>query len=460
MSICTIAEAAVMAKGTCMVSNERLASVPIRSVTIDSRTVEKGSMFIALPGTTQDGSQFVRDAAVKHAACAMVARKALSMVKSQLGTIELPLIVVEQPLEGLQNLAGEYASKFHNIVKIGVTGSCGKTTTKEMIASILSAVDKTAKTPGNLNSEIGLPLSLFQIAKDTRYGVFEMGVDHVGEMDAMLSMWRPQVGVVTNIGHAHLGKMGSTQTIAHEKSKLFHSDIETALLVESSAFRRYIESVRHVHSTPYGLTSTAGIEYTVSKGLTGWTIGYYGLSIDLKAVGRHNLVNAMAAISVAQSLNIAPEAVKIGLESFQSVEGRSRILEGNVTVIEDYYNASTDSTDTILDYMGSIPWKGAKRVILGSMKELGSASESAHSNIGRTLAAMNPDSVMLYGNEMMAAYRVMKQSGYGKAVYITEDFAQLQSAVLSNVKKGDLILVKGSRAMAMERIVPSLVSIA
>jgi UDP-N-acetylmuramoyl-tripeptide--D-alanyl-D-alanine ligase len=301
---------------------------------------------------------------------------------------------------------------------------------------------------------------VFEIDSDTDFGVFEMGVDHVGEMDRMLDIWKPQAAVITNIGISHIGKMGSVQVIAKEKSKLFHPDIHAPFLAEHSAWIHYIEKIRNVRPLPFGKLSTEGIQHIESLGLEGYRILYRNIPIHLRAVGNHNLMNALAAISVAQSLHARPEDIAEGFERFVSVPGRSRIIEGPVTVIADYYNSSVDSTSTILDYMGSLPCDGRKRAVLGAMKELGSVTESAHQMVARKLISSRIDDMYLYGKEMESAWQECKRLGIDRSVFYTDDYEALQRRMLEDTKKGDLVLIKGSRSMTMERLVPAITSIA
>jgi UDP-N-acetylmuramoyl-tripeptide--D-alanyl-D-alanine ligase len=448
---------AAMAGGTLLGKSQ---GVGITSITIDSRSAKPGALFIALPGALQDGHDFVCNAFEHGASCAMIATKHAHRIKAKTEELRRPLIVVDDPLKALQLMAQRHVESHASVKRVGVTGSCGKTTTKEMIASILSQLGKTAKTPGNLNSEIGLPISLFEIDSDTQYGVFEMGVDHVGEMDRMLDLWSPEAAVITNIGISHVGKMGSVQVIAKEKSKLFHPSISAPFIAEHSTWAPYIGKIRGVDPIPFGLSSTRGIQNVEFLGLQGWKITYQDTPIYLRAVGRHNLMNALAAISVAQVFHARPEDIAEGFERFISIPGRSRIIDGPVTVIEDYYNSSVDSTATILDYMGSLPWDGRKRAVLGSMKELGFSSELAHQQVAHKLLSCGIEDIYLYGKEMESAWKEIRSLGAHAHVFFTDDYDALQKKMLEETRKGDLVLVKGSRAMAMERLVPAISSIA
>ncbi|PKL12315.1 MAG: UDP-N-acetylmuramoylalanyl-D-glutamate--2,6-diaminopimelate ligase [Spirochaetae bacterium HGW-Spirochaetae-8] len=457
MSICTVAQAARMAGGTLLSVDN---SIDINAVMIDSREVAPGTLFVALPGERVDGHDFIKQAFENGAVAAMVAESHAQEFHTEAIRRGVALIVVDDPLRGLQRFASAHVARFPEVRKVGITGSCGKTTTKDMVASVLSMMGNTASTPGNLNSEIGLPLSVFQVGPETEYGVFEMGVDHVGEMDRMLDIWRPDAGIITNIGLSHLGKMGSMRVIAHEKSKMFHDRITTGLIVENCAWSGYISDLRKISLSPFGLATTEGVNAVESLGLRGWKIDYEGISIHLEAIGKHNLVDAMAAITLARNFGADRQTVKEGLERFRTSGGRSRIIQGDVTIIEDCYNASMDSTGNILDYMGTIPWKGKKKVVLGSMKELGSASVAAHEAVGRKLLGVRPSSAYFYGKEMESAWTVMKQNGYTRDLFYTDDFEELQAKVMQEMRRGDLVLLKGSRAMAMERLVPGIRSIA
>lgn len=452
-----ILQAARMAKGTVL---RQFDSPPIDSITIDSRKAGPGSLFVALGGSRQDGHGYVADAFANGAAAAMIASRQAHGIKARLGETRHALIIVDDPLTALQSMAGAHVRAYPEVRTVGITGSCGKTTTKEMVASILSRLGPTAKTPGNLNSEIGFPISVFELDETTEFGVFEMGVDHVGEMDRMLDIWRPEVAVITTIGLSHAAGMGTLQVIAKEKSKLFYPGIPSAFISENNAWTPSINRWRAVAPAQFGTVSTEGIESVEPLGLHGWRIGYQGKIIHLKAIGRHNLMDALAAISVAQVFGADSTAIAGGLEDFSPVSGRSRIMNGPVTIIEDWYNSSVDSTATILDYMGTLPCKGRKRAVLGSMKELGFASERAHEKIGRMLPGSGIDDVYLYGKEMESAWRLMRANGFDRHLCYTDDYEELQQRMAKDCRKGDLVLLKGSRAMAMERLVPVISSIA
>jgi UDP-N-acetylmuramoyl-tripeptide--D-alanyl-D-alanine ligase len=414
-------------------------------------------LFVALTGDRTDGHRYLAKAAESGACVLLVNQNARSVYESQrLFTQNVSVIAVEDTLRALQQLASAWVRRFPSLVKLAVTGSSGKTTTKEMLSSILSEMGNTVKNPGNYNSVIGLPLSVFGINDEHEFGVFEMGINHAGEMDNMLDVYAPDVSVMTNIGTAHIGLLGSTEAIAREKSKIFHKRLVSGFIHEDNIWRPYIEQKRSVRLNQFGLGATDGVENAVSLGLNGWRLTYQGIDIHLTHVGLHNLYDALAAIEVAQSLGAERHDVRNGLEKLQPLNGRSRIINGRVTVIEDSYNSNVESAGNILNYLGLLPWNGHKHVVLGSMKELGFATMSAHSAIGRQVSSLNVQGTFLFGKEMESAFNYLKREAYANTLYFTDDYDELEHQVTSHVRGGDLVLLKGSRAMAMERLVEPL----
>ncbi|MFA5513416.1 MAG: UDP-N-acetylmuramoyl-tripeptide--D-alanyl-D-alanine ligase [Sphaerochaetaceae bacterium] len=428
----------------------------VTSLTIDSKKCRNNSLFIALKGSNADGHSFVHEALTKGCVAALVSREKAPTLESELKTEKKALIIVNDPLKALQKLAQHHVNSFPSLKKIGITGSVGKTTTKEMVSSILSQMGKTAKTPGNYNSEIGLPLSLMEIDEKSEFGVFEMGVDEIGQMEQMVEIYKPNISLITNIGLSHIGKMGSLNQIAKEKGKIFHPESEAAFINENCRWTSYIKKRTSVEIKSYGTAFTRGIRSVTPIGINGWTINYKGLPIHLKGVGKHNLSNALAAISIADYFKAEAEQIKEGLQNYTVVDGRSNIVGGEVTIIEDWYNSSVDSTSTILDYIESLKWNGRKVAILGSMKELGEFSETAHRQVADKVVNTNLDRVFLYGKEMKSAFDLLVEKGFKQNLFYTTNFEDLQNKVDQSTKKGDLVLLKGSRSMGMENLIPAI----
>ncbi len=435
----------------------------ILSVSIDSRTVKPGDLFIALKGEFTDGHNYIFHADKAGASAVMISEKYyLDNIKNNsCFRIDCSLIIVKDTLLGFQNLAASWVSDFDKLIKIAVTGSNGKSTTKEMIGSILAEEGSTIINEVNLNSETGLPLSVLKIESHHEFGVFEMGISHPGEMKDLVAILNPDYALITNIGTAHIGLLGSKEAIAFEKSNVFSlfDKNNTGFINEDDPWASYLEDRCPGNIIVYGHISTEGIEKATDLGLKGWEIQYKDQKIDLKLVGRHNLTNAIASISLAAALGVSPLKIKRGLEKINALRGRSRIIEGRYTVIEDSYNANADSMARIFNFISDLNWSGRLVLVLGSMKELGSFSEEMHELVGRQALALNPDLLFFYGEEMEKPYNAALNAQYsGKLIY-TEDYSELERNVLDVLEKGDLVLMKGSLTMNLNKLADTIVKL-
>lgn len=433
----------------------------ILSVVIDSRDVKPGDLFIALDGENTDGHNYITQASGAGASAVMVSDSFYADNSEIFSGSEFncSLIVVKNTLLGFQKLAGSWVSEFGNLIKIAVTGSNGKSTTKEMIGAILAEEGNTIINEGNLNSETGLPLSVLKIEKKHKFGVFEMGINHPGEMKALVSVFKPDYSLVTNIGTAHIGLMGSKEAIASEKSDIFSSfdKKNTGFISEYDEWSDYMENHCAGQVIRYGTNSTFGVEDVTSVGLGGWKIRYMGTDINLKLVGKHNLNNAIASISLASTLGVGPDKIKKGLEKIQPLRGRSQIIEGKYTVIEDSYNANVDSVSEIFSFISDLDWTGRLILVLGSMKELGSSSSRMHELVGTMAAGLDPDLIFFFGEEMKTALEsARKGMSPGQLIY-TSDYLELEEKVLDFIKEGDLLLIKGSRSMELNKLADKIV---
>jgi len=339
-----------------------------------------------------------------------------------------------------------------------VTGSNGKTTTKEILGAIIARDRPTVISEGNLNSEIGLPLSCFRVTSEHRAAVFEMGINHPGEMDILPDIYRPDIAVVTNIGTAHIGLLGSRESIAREKRKIFSyfNGTQKAFLYESEQYAQLLEEELRGHVVYFGPTRTRGFEGSEDLGLDGTIIHWEGLQIRFPLFGVHNLRNALASISVSTELGISKEKIKEGLEKIRPLFGRSQIIRGPVTVIQDSYNANPDSFAQVFAFISALPWAGRKIGVLGAMGELGEQSEQAHRRLGVQAAACGFWGLFLFGQEMEPAYREIQDQGYLGLVEWMTDIESLRASVHSCLREGDLLLIKGSRAAELERLMPEL----
>jgi UDP-N-acetylmuramoyl-tripeptide--D-alanyl-D-alanine ligase len=432
------------------------------SVSIDSRNAGEGCLFAALAGSRRDGHFFVKDAFDRGAAAALVGEGqlrnpalGLEALAAKTGKV---LMVVPDTLRGLQDLARLYLKQFPGLLKIGVTGSAGKTTTKEIAAAIIGEEKKVIANSGNLNSETGLPLSVFEVRPGHEVGIFEMGMNRRGEIAELARILEPHIALITNIGSAHIGILGSRNMIALEKKTIFSrfSEAETALIPDDDEFKVFLAQGLRGKIVFYGEAAFKEWGGSRSLGIRGSEIRWAGKPVRFGLPGKHNLKNALAAIALARETPVSDEAIRRGLESARPLFGRSEILEGPVTVIQDCYNASPESTAEALAFCDSLDWEGRKVYILGSMLELGEKSWENHERIGRTLAVSGADMVFLFGEEMEAAAEALAGA---RPFFHTRDREELSRTLGAYVRPGDLVLLKGSRRNALEDMVRVLAGI-
>ncbi len=450
----TVSDAALRACGL-FVSNGDL-DPDILSVSIDSRTLRKGALFIALKGEFTDGHNYISMAFGSGASAVMISDEYYTDHSKEISDFgdERCFIVVKDTLRGFHMLAASWVAGFDGLIRIAVTGSNGKSTTKEMIGAILREEGSTVINEGNLNSETGLPLSVLSIDTHHKYGVFEMGINHPGEMKALVTILDPDYALITNIGTAHIGFLGSQKDIAKEKTDIFSlfGENNTAFAFEDDDWASYIEERCPGKTVFYGLKSTEGIQGATNLGLKGWEILYKDLKINLRLIGQHNLTNAIAAISLAGVLSISPEQIKNGLEKIVALKGRSQILEGRYTVIEDSYNANSESMEEMFRFVSQINWPGRIILVLGSMKELGTLSETKHSHVGHQAVALKPEMIFFFGEEMKSAYEAALDDRYPGGLVYTLEYSELEKKVRGSLEDGDLLILKGSRSMNLDRL--------
>lgn len=430
----------------------RQTSKKILSVEIDSRVKKNNYLFVCLEGKNTDGHNFILDAINNGASALLIKNSKIEEVLAKYKKYDVGILAINSPLEGLQNLAHNYISQFSNINYTAITGSMGKSTTKQAVAALLSTVGKTVYTPNNFNSEIGLALSLLNIDETTEFGVFEMGIDHKGEMDRHLYMLKPNQALITTIAEAHIEQIGSKRKIAKEKGKIFHSDLDMAFISRNCNYKKILRKNIDFKPIEYCYDD---IKYN-DNGLLGIEVEINNKKINLPIIGEHLLEDIVGAITIARELGVNDLQIYEGLTNFKPMRGRGSIVDGNVTVIEDCYNASPTSTNIILNYLKRVVWAGNKKVVLGSMKELGRNSKKAHINIAKALYNNKLESAFLYGREMESAYYYLKKENYKNNLFFSDNFEELSEAVEKNKRKGDLFLLKGSRAMAIERLIPTL----
>ena len=422
------------------------------SVSIDSRTAREGSLFVALSGSASDGHSFV-EAAFDAGACAAMVESSklasgdlINLAKSR----GKNLFAVDNTLRALQDSARIYLEQFPRLLKIGITGSSGKTTTKEITAAVIGGEKNTVMNQGNLNSETGLPLSVFNVRSCHEAGVFELGMNRRGEIAELAAVLKPNIALVTNIGSAHIGILGSKGAIAEEKKNIFSrfTGSEIALIPEDDEYRDFLAGGVPGAVRFYGPNSFAELQEITDLGLAGSELRWSGERVHFALPGRHNLADALAALAIAREIPVGAAAVKRGLESVRPLFGRGEILHGRTTVIRDCYNANPESMERALDFCDSLDWQGRRVYVVADMLELGDDSRAAHERVGRRLAASGADRVFLFGKEMAAALPFMN----GTPFFHSSGMDELSRALDAYVQNGDMVLLKGSRGCALERL--------
>jgi UDP-N-acetylmuramoyl-tripeptide--D-alanyl-D-alanine ligase len=276
-------------------------------------------------------------------------------------------------------------------------------------------------------------------------------------MDVLADIVRPDLALITNVGTAHIGLLGSREAIAREKKRIFSrfDGRQAGFLHEAEPFFDLLRAGVQGRIVRFGPASTAGYEGSETLGLDGTLIHWEGSRIRFPLFGPHNLANALAAISIACEMGIAPADIREGLQSAAPLFGRSQILRGPVTVLVDCYNANPDSMESALSFVEELPWQGRKVAVLGAMRELGTGSDAAHAALARRAASAGLDLVFLFGEELEGHVRDLPGAEAGRVLWFG-DASLLGDAVASAVRDGDLVLVKGSRGVALERVVARL----
>lgn len=418
------------------------------SVCTDTRMLEPGALYVALRGERFDGHDFIAQADEKGAAAALVARSVAT---------RLPVITVADTRLALGQLARYWRGQF-SIPVVGITGSNGKTTVKNMLAAILSKRGDTLATVGNLNNDIGMPLTLLKLRATHQYAVIEMGMNHPGEIDYLTHICRPTVALITNAAPAHLAGLGSVGGVAQAKGEIFGGlpDDGTAIVNADDAFRDFwcgLAAPRKVLSFGMDNEATVRAEYTAAPGAANVRIRTPegDIAVALKLIGRHNALNAAAAACAARAVGANAAQIRAGLESLQPAPGRLEIKRGSTgaTIIDDTYNANPASVAAALDVLAEFP--GERVAVLGDMGELGESAASAHAEIGRK--AREAGVARLFAVGVLGAETV---KAFGAGARHFADRQALADALRATLRADTTVLVKGSRSAGMEMVVTAL----
>ncbi|MBQ4379024.1 MAG: UDP-N-acetylmuramoyl-tripeptide--D-alanyl-D-alanine ligase [Treponema sp.] len=447
------------------------------SVATDSRGVRKNTLFVPLIGEFQDGHSYVPQALSNGASAVFISKKTSKNLlegfkKEAENNKNVAFILVENTMRALQKAAEAYVRKFPRLIRCAVTGSSGKTTTKEITASILRQKFSVIATKGNFNSETGLPLSVFNIRPEHELGLFEMGMNRVNEIGEISEVFKPNYAIITNIGTAHIGILGSRQNIANEKKKIFNyiDSFGSAFIPKEDDFANFLEKGVKGKVVKYGPGCDESIKLVADEGLAGTVFTVDGVLMRLSLPGKYNFLNALGAIALAKELGCTAEQIKAGIESLKPLGGRSTIKKGKFTVLEDCYNANPDSMEKALDLCKDTKTEGKKIYVLGDMLELGEKSEKEHAKIGEKALYSDADMIIFFGFEMNSAFEKAIEIAQKKESLTDEKISSVRliyignkdGAAINDTAKeinefavdGDLILLKGSRGMGLERVLP------
>ncbi|UTY23563.1 UDP-N-acetylmuramoyl-tripeptide--D-alanyl-D-alanine ligase [Treponema denticola] len=428
------------------------------SVAIDSRNGKNNSLFIPLRGEKQDGHSYIESALKKGAKFFVVDFDHLNENETTLLSLcknyAASCVAVKNNLKALQDAARYYLSKFPNLYKIGITGSSGKTTTKEILASIYSQKYNTVSTKGNLNSETGLPLSVFEVRPEHEAGIFELGMNRKGEIAEIASVLLPNAAIITNIGTAHIGILGTKQAIAEEKKEIFSFFKDDSLgFIPDCEFTDFLKDIPHGSVFTVSDNDSSLVQNVEDAGVSGSKIFYKGEKILFPLPGVYNVKNALLCIALAEKKGFSAKEIKSGLEAVQPLFGRSQVLHGFVTYFLDCYNANPDSMESAIRFCNSLDTGSKKHYVLASMLELGKESDYEHKKIIEEALKSNADNLYLFGDDICFACEGIKFDGPKKIYkFKTNEFDVLKERLKENLSQGDFVLLKGSRSMELERL--------
>jgi UDP-N-acetylmuramoyl-tripeptide--D-alanyl-D-alanine ligase len=428
------------------------------SVVIDSREVRGGEVFVALPGERTDGHRYVGEVFEKGAAWAVVSRAWFDRYGAEYSSQSRRFLVADDTLVALQQLALSYRKGF-SVPVVAVGGSNGKTSTKELIASVLSVGYSVHMSQGNRNNHIGVPLTLLQMRHETGIAVIEMGINHPGEMSLLAELAQPTHGLLTNIGHEHLEFFKDLDGVAAAETELFsHLQMHGGMAFVNADDPRLETAGKELDRRIFYGTRDDGRNCLWAERIVLDRVGRVSFSlcssdgrvpVSLDFIGRHNIINALAAASVGVHFGLSVTSIKSGLESLHPPAGwkRMELLErGGIVILNDTYNANPDSVRYALDTLASLPSASRKIAVLGDMLELGRTSAEEHEKIGRYLQKIPIDAVCTFGDMSRLCCRHAGKRCLGHF----EDMESLTDVLAGMIQDGDAVLFKASRGMRLE----------
>jgi UDP-N-acetylmuramoyl-tripeptide--D-alanyl-D-alanine ligase len=444
------------------------------SVSIDTRTLKKGAIYFAIRGDKIDGHLFIKDAVSKRASAVVVDSKFIESVKWKsenfYDMLHMPVVVVEDTILALGELANVYRKKF-NIPVIAVAGSNGKTTTKDMVTNVLAMKYKVLATDGNLNNQIGVPLTIFRLTNEDDIAVIEIGTNHFGEIKYLCGILDPTHGIITNIGNEHLEFLKNIEGVKKEEGDLFRylskNDGKRFAFVNANDKIILELAAKLKHKVEYGVGKRYSDVCILNEKSNGFGKYKFDIcsktyksqfSVDMNVSGRHNMLNALVAATVGLFFKVPPKKIKKSLASFKPSSKRMEVItEQGISVINDTYNANLESMLFALETVVGFKTSGKRIIVLADMLELGKVSQKHHTLVGKAInkfLAEGKCSLVLLTYGKMAKFIHGTVRKIDK--YHFKDKKLLRNKLENIVATDDVILIKGSRGMKMEEVVESL----
>lgn len=453
------------------IANSSNSELLVKGVSTDSRSVQQGNLFIPLSGEHFDGHAYVEQAIAKGAVASLWQKDRGEPPQS------IAVIIVEDTLEALQKLAHTYRAEL-SVRIIGVTGSNGKTSTKDLLASVLATTYKTHKTKGNLNNHIGLPLTILSMPKHTEMAVLEMGMSGRGEIEMLSNIAKPEVVVITNVGEAHLMQLGSREEIAHAKLEICAGLCEDGLVVyngDEPLLMKAIEQLKsadihdsdlrlHKHSKLFRFGGAETNDYYPLAIMFDGEETLFTVNDDkmitytIPMLGQHNVMNALAAIAVGKYMGVTQQDIITGLQKTKPSGMRVEVTKGanGVTILNDAYNSSPTALRAALQLLKELKGYKQKIAVIGDMLELGVQGKKYHVEIGSLLRPEEIDYVFTYGELSSHLAEEASQHYSREKVQAFDDKSKLIAALRKVTRADDVVLVKGSRGMKLEEVVEGL----
>ena len=458
LSIKNIIEAT---KGKLLVGNEEYVCM---SYSKDTRTIKEGDCYIGIKGETFDGNLFWEKALENGASTVIVQNVQIEDEKLKKWA-DKNIIKVEDTLEALYSIA-RYKRSLYNIPVIAITGSVGKTSTKDIVANVVSKKYKTLKTEGNNNNNIGLPLTILRL-QDEEVAVIEMGMNHFGEISLLTSIAKPTICIITNIGTSHIGNLGSRENILKAKLEILEGSKKEAVIINNDndlLHKWYEENKENYNIKTYGIKEQSDImakEIKLEENKSTFTckINNVEEKINVPVGGEHFVLNALCAITVGEVLKIEENKIKKGIENFELTKKRMDIVElkNGIKIINDAYNASLESMAASLKVLSE--FKERKIAVLGDMFELGDFSEELHKKVGKEVVKNNIDILIACGENARYIADVARESANKENVYILRKTEEIKPLLEKIVKNNDVILFKASNGMKFYKIAEEVIDL-